>query len=361
MKLRTHLLLAGAASIAVLLLMLLVSYRLMLLNASQFLWLSGAAVLAGSLSFLLHILLVRPVEKAVSRVAAGAERIAAGDFRAEVPVVGPAEMRELALRFNGMGAELDRSFARIVQAEAARRELVANLAHDLRTPMASVLSYVEALEDGIVADEESFGRYLSTIRSETERLSRLVRDLFELSAYDGASLPHAMEAVSLETLLVDSLQTFELPAADKGIEIRVCLSDPPDTVRCAPKQIVRVLQNLLENALRHAPADSVIRVTAGRDGTGGIRMAVEDRGPGVAESDRDRIFERFYRSDRSRGRESGGTGIGLSIAKAIVDQHDGVIGFDPLPGGGSCFWFSLPEGRNRSECSLEPVGLRTTG
>lgn len=348
MKLRSYLLLANTISIAFIIILLLVFYRYMLLNREQFIWLTLATVGAGVVSALLHFLLVRPLETSVRRIGEGAGRIAAGDLKARVEHTGLTEFKQLAEQFNLMSRSLDESFRQVKAAESAQRELVANMAHDLRTPLASVQSYVEALEDGVIQDEETFRRYLATIRSETVRLGELIHDLFELSTLDAAKRePEELKLAVAEDVLVELLPRFTKPFDSKSLQLRVKLPDRPLRLKMQPRHLQRVMQNLLENAVRYSPQGGLIFIEAeemkeepGRV----IRFTVSDEGEGVPVEERERIFERFYRSDRSRSREGGGAGLGLSIAKLLVEQYDGQIGI--MPSGllqGSTFWFMVHE------------------
>jgi two-component system sensor histidine kinase SaeS len=309
-----------------------------------------ATVGAGIVSALLHFLLVRPLEASVRRIGEGAGRIAAGDLQARVEHTGLTEFKQLAEQFNRMSKSLDESFRQVKAGESAQRELVANMAHDLRTPLASVQSYVEALEDGVIQDEETFRRYLATIRSETIRLGELIHDLFELSTLDAAKRepePEEHKPAVAEDVLVELLPRFTKPFDSKSLELRVKLPDRPLRLMIQPRHLQRVLQNLLENAVRHSPQGGLILIEAEelkKEPGRVIRFSVSDEGEGVPVEERERIFQRFYRSDRSRSRESGGAGLGLSIAKLLVEQYEGQIGI--MQSGllqGSTFWFTVYE------------------
>lgn len=361
MKLRTYLLLANLLSIAMIILLLLAFYRYMLLNKEQFVWLTVASIGAGLVSALLHFVLVRPLEASVKRIGEGAKRIAEGDLKARVEYTGLKEFRQLADRFNHMGDSLEASFKQVSAAEAAQRELVANMAHDLRTPLASVQSYVEALEDDVIQDEATFRQYLATIRTETVRLGELIQDLFELSTLESAKQETEEFKISVaEDVLIELLPRFVKPCEAKSLQLKVELPDRPLKLRMAPRHLERVLQNSLENAVRYSPKGGTISCSAvevdGGPASGWIRFAIEDQGPGIPPEERERIFERFYRSDRSRNRESGGAGLGLSIAKRLVEQYGGEIGVVESETGGSTFWFTVLEandGRHAENIQLK--------
>ncbi|WP_219834478.1 cell wall metabolism sensor histidine kinase WalK [Paenibacillus sp. R14(2021)] len=381
MKLRVYLLLANGMSILLIVAILLFLYRYMLLSERQFIWLTLASLGAGLLSGLLHFMLVRPVEAAVRRVGEGSARIARGDLSVRVPLVGPAELKTLAGQFNEMGDQLEQSFRQLQAVETARRELVANMAHDLRTPLASLQAYAEALEDGILQDEPTKRRYLGTIRSESVRLGKLIQQLFEISTLDakvdagargaGTSGQHAEKPASrpaeteraaasgqeaspdadacvLEDALVEVLPRFAPSMEAKSLRLDISLPQQTLVCRIAPQSLGRVLQNLLENAVRYSPPGGVLRIEAYRKLSGAVYVGISDEGEGVPDEDRERIFERFYRVDRSRGSQSGGAGLGLSIAKSLVEQAGGSIGvvrggsLDAGGQDGSVFWFTVP-------------------
>lgn len=351
MKLRAYLLLANAVSIGFIMILLLAFYRYMLLSKEQFIWLTLATLGAGAVSGLLHFVLVRPLEASLRRVREGARRIAEGELHARVERSGLTEFRELAQQFNKMAESLEASFDQVRAAEAAQRELVANMAHDLRTPLASVQSYVEALEDGVISDEETFRRYLATIRSETVRLGGLIQDLFELSTLDAKrGGKRRLEPAAAEDVLIGLLPSFAKPLESKGLKLRAELPEEPMLLQMEARHLQRIVQNLLENAIRHSPHGGMIVIAAEalNDTTGRrwYRMSVSDEGEGVPEEERERIFERFYRTDRARSRESGGAGLGLAIAKLLAGQYGGDIGVEQVPGNqarGSVFWFTVRE------------------
>ncbi|WP_341280727.1 HAMP domain-containing sensor histidine kinase [Paenibacillus sp. FSL H8-0537] len=369
MRLRPYLMLVNTISIAFIIILLLVFYRYMLLTREQFEWLTLATVGAGVVSGLIYFMLVRPLEVSVRRVREGAERIAEGDLQARIEQRGLREFKQLADQFNRMGASLEESFRQVKAAESSQRELVANMAHDLRTPLASVQSYVEALEDGIIQDEETFRGYLATIRTETIRLGELIQDLFDLSTLDAEQKEEGprQEAV-VEDVLIELLPRFAKPTEQKDLQLKVKLPERSLSLLIEPRHLQRILQNLLENAVRHSPQGSLILIeaevladtdnvslaavaSAAGDGleTGQrrelklVRFTVSDEGDGVPEAERERIFERFYRLDRSRNRQSGGAGLGLAIAKLLVEQYGGRIGVQQAGMQGSMFWFTMHE------------------
>lgn len=341
MKLRTYLLLSNLAGISVLLLCLFISYSKMLLTIEQLYWLSGVTAAVGVLSFVLQHLLTRPLEKAMARITQQTVRIAEGDFDTEVPFVGPQEFKLLARQFNAMSGKLKESFDNLHHSESARRELIANVSHDLRTPLASIQSFVEALEDDVIKDEATFQRYLNTIRLETKRLSGLIQDLFELSSLEAKGEVFEPQPSHADELLISTLESFSFHLAEKKLHVEIDLPDKLPAAVMMPAQIKRVLSNLLQNAIQHSPMEGKIVLSAAEQDRY-LLFSVTDEGEGIEAVEASRIFERFYRIDKARSKNNGGAGLGLAIAQSIVQLHGGEIGVHSAKGAGSCFWFTLP-------------------
>ncbi|QTH41174.1 HAMP domain-containing protein [Cohnella sp. LGH] len=341
MKLRTYLLLSSLAGIGVLLICLFVSYSRMLLSIEQFYWLSGITTGVGLLSFLLQYLLTKPLEKSIARISQQTIRIAAGDFHTEVPLIGPQEFKLLAQQFNGMSHKLKESFDSLHHSESARRELIANVSHDLRTPLASIQAFVEALEDDVIKDKDTFQRYLNTIRLETKRLGGLIHDLFELSSLEAKGETFEPQPYHVDELLIGTLESFSFHLAEKKLDVEIDLPDKLPAAMIMPAQIKRVLSNLLQNAIQYSPENGKIGLSAAETGRY-LRISIRDEGQGIEASETSRIFERFYRIDKSRSKNNGGAGLGLAIAQSIVQLHGGEIGVYSTKGTGSCFWFTLP-------------------
>ena len=346
MKLRTNLLLINLTGIAVLLICLFVSYSNMLLSIEQLYWLSSVTAGIGLLSFVLQHWLTRPLEKSIARITQQTRKIAEGDFNTEVPSVGPVEFKALAQQFNEMSSKLKESFDSLYSSESARRELIANISHDLRTPLASIQSFVEALEDDIIKDEETFQRYLHTIRLETKRLGGLIHDLFELSSMEAHGEMFDPLPYHLDEILISTLESFSLHLEEKRLNVQIGMPDKLPAAYVMPAQIKRVLSNLLQNAIHYSPVGGKIVLTADRLNESFLSISISDEGEGVEEKEASRIFERFYRVDKSRSTSSGGAGLGLAIAKSIVQLHGGEIGVRSATGAGSTFWFTLPIYRN---------------
>ena len=276
------------------------------------------------------LVLGRRILQPLGRLRATSARLAAGDLSARAPESGPRELLELGGSFNEMAASIERLFD-------ARRELVAWASHDLRTPLASLRAMVEALEDGLATPAE----YLPAIRGQTEILSRLVEDLFELAMIDAGALTLELQDAPLGPLVSGCLGAVEAEARANNVrlESRVDPADP--AVRLAPDKIERVLLNLLANAVRHACPDGTVAVIVEPD-TDHVLVTVEDTGDGVGPETQQRMFDRFWREDDSRARSSGGAGLGLAISQGLVQAHGGKIWAENRTGGGARVAFTLP-------------------
>ena len=254
----------------------------------------------------------------------------------------PQELAQLAHELGVMEERLDAARLRERTLEASRRELVAWVSHDLRTPLAGMRAIVEAIDDGVVADPDTVARYCRTLREEVDQLTSLVDDLFELSRTQAGVLRLQYERVSLGDLVSDAIASSAPTAAAKGIKLEGRVIGPPPELMASAPEVLRVLRNLLENAIRHTPSDGSVIVEAGIDELEPEHVYVEvrDTGGGVPEADLPHIFEVAFRSDRART-PGAGSGLGLAIAKGFVEAHRGNLTVANA-NGGARFTLRLP-------------------
>lgn len=285
---------------------------------------SSTAAIAGAL------LLARSIMRPIERVRTAASAVARGDLAARTPEGGPAELEELASSFNQMAANIEELFD-------ARRQLVAWASHDLRTPLASMQAMLEALEDGLAEPE----RYLPALHEQVRTLSALVDDLFELARIDAGALTLELREAALSGLVESCLRGVEAEAAARRVSLAAQIAEPVPPVRCAPEKVERVLYNLLTNALRHTPSDGAVAVLV-EPLTEEVRVTVEDTGEGIPADALRRVFDRFWRGDRARSPARGGAGLGLAIARGLVEAQGGRIWAENRPGGGARISFTLP-------------------
>ncbi len=318
--------------------------RLMFISSHDLGLLAALLLFSLGLSVFLALFLSASMNADMAALVRAVRRLGAGDLRARAVVAGHDELRELAESFNAMAAQLEQKIATQKDVELARRQLVATVSHDLRTPLASMRVIVESINDGVVSDPETVRNYMHTLQLETEYLSKLIDDLFELSQLDSGVLKLHLEPSSLQDLVSDALQGLLAQAQERHVRITGRVPETVPTLVMDPGRLQRVLYNLVQNALRHTPADGSVAISA-EDAGDEVRVTVTDTGEGIPADELRLIFDRFHRADRSRSRAHGGAGLGLSIARGIVEAHGGRIWAESEPGRGARFTFTLPKGR----------------
>jgi signal transduction histidine kinase len=283
--------------------------------------------------------LLRGMSRPLVDLTATTRAVAAGDLSVRVPIRHHGEVRELATAFNAMTEEL-------AQADELRRNLTADLAHELRTPLSVIRGKLEGVLDGVYFCTPE---HLAPILGEMRLLARLVEDLRLLSLAEAGQLPLEKQATDVRTLLRDAQVNFRPQAADRGVTLALDLPTELPEVMADRRRIAQVLGNLLTNALRHTPSGG--RVTLSSVGSEkAVRVTVTDTGAGIPPEDLPYTFERFWRGEKSRSRAGGGAGRGLAIAKHLVQAHGGEIGVESPStmlktgevGEGTTFYFTLP-------------------
>jgi histidine kinase len=291
-------------------------------------------LIAIGLSFYVSRRVVRRVEemtRSSRRIAAGHydERLALDDLERSGEM---DELGQLATSFNQMAAALETT-------ESHRRDLIGNVAHELRTPLTSIKGYMEGLMDGLLpAEAPTFAR----VYREADRLQRLVSDLQELSRVEAGALPLERRPLALRDLVAATAERLRPQFDEKGVELAISVPTDLVPVLGDEDRLNQVLTNLLGNALQYTPSGGRVDVGATRHGRA-VRVSVRDNGIGVSAEHLPRLFDRFYRAEDSRSRAGGGSGIGLTIARHLVQAHGGEIGaHSEGPGKGAEFWFTLP-------------------
>ena len=293
-----------------------------------FLW---SGLLAIGIALLLTFVLSRRILAPVKALTGAARQFGKGDFSHRVDYKGKGELGELAISFNSMAEDLERT-------ERLRRNMVADVAHELRTPLSNLKGYLEAISDGVVKPDEAT---IKSLNEEASSLSRLVEDLQELSLADAGKLRIILQPDDISRLIKESVTVFQTKAATKSLTISADLPAVLPLVNIDSHRIKQVLYNLLDNAVAHTGKEGRITVTA-REQDDKVYINVADTGEGIPPEDLPMIFERFYRVDKSRARATGGSGLGLTIAKRLVEAHGGTIEVSSQPGQGSTFTFNLP-------------------
>jgi two-component system sensor histidine kinase BaeS len=293
-----------------------------------FLW---SGLLAIGIALLLTFILSRRILAPVKALTGAARQFGKGDFSHRVNYKDKGELGELASSFNSMADDLERN-------ERLRRNMVADVAHELRTPLSNLKGYLEAISDGVVKPDEAT---IKSLNEEASSLSRLVEDLQELSLSDAGKLKMIVQPEDISRLIKETVNVLQTKATAKSLTISADLPATLPLVNIDLHRIKQVLNNLLDNAVAHTGKEGRITVTA-REQDDKVYISVADTGEGIPAEDLPMIFERFYRVDKSRARATGGSGLGLTIAKRLVETHGGTIEVKSKPGQGSTFTFNLP-------------------
>ena len=374
-SLRARLVLVSAVTAALALANVGFTAALMFLSTHDLALLTALLGFSLGMSVFVAVALSSSTRRALREVVDGVRLLNAGSLETRVPVRSGDEMSELASALNSMAERLDASFRRERDLEQARKDLIGAVSHDLRTPLASIRAMIESINDGIVTDSETIQRYLQTTQKRENLgqlindvldlsqldartfsvaispnhpkrgrkiLGQLINDVFDLSQLDAGLLELQMRLSPLQDVVSNTVQSMAAQAAAGHLSLEGNIPEDISPVTMDPRLIQRVLCNLVQNAIRHTPPDGTIHVRAHDKGSE-VEVQVVDTGEGIPEQDLDRLFERSYRSDPSRSRTSGGAGLGLSIARGIVEAHGGRIGAKSILGRGSTFSIVLPK------------------
>jgi len=288
-------------------------------------------VAAGTVGLVTALALGERVAAASQSLGDLAQRI--GDDGAPAPVRGAGAAPRGPSELVGLAEELEAALARLAEtreqaaaAEDSRRQLVAWVSHDLRTPLSGIRAMVEALEDGVVDDPETVARYYRTMGRETDRLAGLVDDLFELSRIQAGALNLDLEQIALDELVSDAVAGVSIAASAKGVDLRGEVATPTPVVELSIPEMARVVRNLLDNAIRHTPRGGTVWIEAALDDDGQEALvSVRDGCGGIPAPDLPRVFELAYRGDAARTPGDGGAGLGLAVARGLVEAHHGEI------------------------------------
>lgn len=307
----------------------------------------GLATLAAAIA-MTWVIVTRTFEP-LARVEQTAAKIAAGDLSQRIEDYNPSnEIGNLAISLNTMLAQIESSFNAQAKSEAKMRRFVGDASHELRTPLVSIRGYSELYRQGALPNDEAVATAMGRIESESKRMGQLVEDLLTLARIDERR-ESKLAPFDLFHLAVDASNDAYATSPDREVSLVGLTDDVAPT--SAPvigdeSRMRQVVANLLTNAMRYTPAGTPLEIAVGvREGVPGYPLSVievRDHGPGIHGEDRERVFERFYRTDTSRSRETGGTGLGLSIVTAILEQHDGSVHIEETSGGGATFVISLP-------------------
>ena len=302
-----------------------------------------SVIVATASAIVVSIFVSRRVVTPIRQMMQASQHIADGYYHERVQVLSGDELGQLAQTFNQMAASLE-------QTEAMRRELIGNVAHELRTPLTTIKGYMEGLMDGVLpADAETYQH----VYREADRLQRLVRDLQELSRVEAGSFDLNRAQIQLGDVIQQTSIRLSPQFEEKGVDLTVEIEPDLPVVYADEDRVSQVLLNLMGNALQYTPAGGVVSVSAQRhDGT--VLVCITDTGIGITAEHLPHLFDRFYRVDKSRSRAGGGSGIGLTISRHLVEAHGGRIWVaSDGPGQGSTFSFALPVTRSADRTSSD--------
>ncbi|HEY4720792.1 MAG TPA: HAMP domain-containing sensor histidine kinase, partial [Anaerolineae bacterium] len=295
----------------------------------------------------------RSVERPLRRVARALQKIAAGDYNQHIPLEGPSEVQEMAGSFNQMAQK-------VRDTQQSQRDLLANVTHELKTPLTSIQGFAQAIKDGVTSEPESLRRTGSIIYDEALRMGRLVSNLLDLARIESGQIVMRREPVKLDLIVLSAVERMALRAQQSHISLQTAMPLSLPAIVGDGDRLAQVFSNLIDNALKHTPPGGTVTVSAralsgssvvkrGKSWPGGIEVTVADTGSGIPPEDLTRIFERFYQVDKSRARSSAPSlGLGLAIVKEIVTAHGGSIHAESTVGQGARFSVTLPLERGKT-------------
>ncbi len=309
--------------------------RLLATLDASLLW---TGIAAGIVGIALVSLLSRRALLSIGVLRGAARTFGGGQYSHRVPRIGPHEIGELGETFNSMADDIQR-------AERQRLNLMADVAHELRTPLSNIQGYVEAMKDGVISPSDET---LESVHQQVLQLNHLVEDVKLLSLLDAGALRLNFEKAAVGDVLNRSVRGFMAKAHSKEIRLTTEMDEDVPPVRMDTARILQVIDNLLENAVRHTPQGGKVTVRSGMLPTDEVFVAVEDTGEGIPDEVVATVFDRFRRADPSRARTTGGAGLGLAIAKNLVEAHGGAIEAKSSPSGGTTFRFTIPTAQERT-------------
>ena len=321
-----------------------VTVQLMFISQHDLVITAALLVFAGIMASLFGAFVASAMTRRINALSHAAEELAAGKLETRLEASGVDELAVFARRFNWMAESLQQIDEEKRRVEKTRRDLIAGVSHDLRTPLTSVRAMLEAINDGVVDDDETVERYMKNSLLEINNLSHLIDDLFQLAQLDAGHVDATFENASLRDLISDLISTMNAKAKRQYIKLSCEVAENIDPVYMAPTKIQRVLYNLMDNAIRYTPAYGEVTLTAFVKNEQ-VHVAVHNTGDAIDPMHLPRIFESFYRGESSRVQAEDGhrsTGLGLAIAQRFVQIHRGKITVESLPGIGTTFRFVIP-------------------
>ena len=341
MKLKSYILVGYLVSTLLTILVVFWAVQRMLIEKSEVYFLVGMTLIASFIGAAVSIFLLSPVFSSLKHLKKQAQNIAGKDFSTEIETKGPIEFQELGQAFNDMSRNLQDTFQSLDESEQEKRMMIAQLSHDIKTPITSIQVTVEGILDGVIKEEERL-HYLTTIGRQTERLNKLVEelDVLTLNAQPQDIADEEVEDVFLDQLLIESMSEFQLQIEQEERDVYIQVSPESAKIKSYYDKLSRILVNLLNNAFKYSEPGTRIEVLAQLTEEELI-ISVKDEGQGILPEDLEKIFNRLYRVETSRNMKTGGHGLGLAIARELAHQLGGEITAESHYGIGSTFTFHL--------------------
>ncbi len=343
-SLRWAMLVTIMLTVALIFLNVWVTAHLMFISEFDLMVTGALLVFAGVIAVVFGFFVSSAITDSIRELARAVEQVAQGKLETRLNVQGNDELAEFGKTFNWMAQSLQEVDAQKRALDQQRRDLIAWASHDLRTPVTSIRAMIEAMVDGVVSDPQTTNRYLRNMDLEIQHLTKLIDNLLELSQLDAGHITLNYQMASLRDLISDTLGSMSIRAQQQGITLTGQMADGVDMVYIAPDKVQRILNNLLDNALRYTPEGGTVALMVTRD-SDEIRVQVRNSGTGMMGIDLTQVFTRFYREERSRAQAKDGhrgAGLGLAITRGFVEAHGGRIWVDSDPDGSVTFTFTLP-------------------
>ncbi len=320
-----------------------VAARLMFFDEHYLILATAFLLFAGVIATVSVLFVATALRERIQELVEGIMQLAKGNWKTRLNLVGNDELAHLGSMVNHLATALENLDSEKQRLEQARRDLIAWVSHDLRTPLAAMRAMNEAMMDGVVTDPETISRYQHNIQSEIHHLSHLIDDLFELTRLDTGQVPLKLQETPLRDLVSDTLSSLNARAASHQIQLTAHLDPSINTLVVAPDKLQRILTNLLDNALEHTPDGGYITLTI-QGQAREVEIGVHNTGSYIPSAELPLVFQSFYRGEQSRAQEHGkrGTGLGLAIVRGFVEAHGGTIRVHSHPDQGTTFSFSLP-------------------
>ena len=341
MKLKSYILVGYLVSTLLTILVVFWAVQRMLIEKSEVYFLVGMTLIASFIGAAVSIFLLSPVFSSLKHLKKQAQNIAGKDFSTEIETKGPIEFQELGQAFNDMSHNLQDTFQSLDESEQEKRMMIAQLSHDIKTPITSIQVTVEGILDGVIKEEERL-HYLTTIGRQTERLNKLVEelDVLTLNAQPRDIADEEVEDVFLDQLLIESMSEFQLQIEQEERDVYIQVKPESAKIKSYYDKLSRILVNLLNNAFKYSEPGTRIEVLAQLTEEE-LTISVKDEGQGILPEDLEKIFNRLYRVETSRNMKTGGHGLGLAIARELAHQLGGEITAESQHGIGSTFTFHL--------------------